>query len=648
MLAPFYENATAEKVYLSGANREVDTAKMQAAILESIQYPTGSTVNFFYEPNDYYDESNILYEYEPNYVYVSDYGPETPLEEKESSFTLDAYTLMSLSFYLFADNDYMNFNGITAVLEDENGDDIVKISQNLYINDYYFNAYLSVLLPPGSYNLKVDNGEDNYDMIEIIASYKKHIPTTKKIGAGLRIESIQTLDEDQTLKQKKYSYENDGISSGRMLSPLQYFYNETLIDESVIALPGNVIHYIYTADYLVRSSTSTVPFGNSARGSIIGYDEVVASDIDMDNRNIGVSKYYYKNEEDIPIELFMPGAINLTHLSNGQLLEEKHFNDVGNLVKEKSTHYVVDEVSKINLKAVKVYTFFGNTDAAEVRFYDIFSEWWHPESTTETLYDVDGNNPITTTQAFEYANPLHKNITKTTLINSKEETLITTKEYPSDFPIGTGMSAADYDGMILQNMVNPVIKQKTSINNELRATQVTSFKNWDLDGNGVSDNIFLPEFVKSSKGSGVLENKIEFHEYYENGKIKEVSKSHGTPVFYIWGYQENHPIAKIENFTSSQASSLQSDIDAVITASNADVDAASEDSLRDALSTLRQNLPNNTQMSSYTYDPLIGVTSITNPRGQTTYYHYDEFNRLESVTDQYGKLLSENKYNYKQ
>ena len=55
----------------------------------------------------------------------------------------------------------------------------------------------------------------------------------------------------------------------------------------------------------------------------------------------------------------------------------------------------------------------------------------------------------------------------------------------------------------------------------------------------------------------------------------------------------------------------------------------------------------NAQMSYYTYDPLIGVTSMTDPRGYTIYYEYDTFNRLKTVKDKQGNIISENEYNYK-
>ena len=73
-----------------------------------------------------------------------------------------------------------------------------------------------------------------------------------------------------------------------------------------------------------------------------------------------------------------------------------------------------------------------------------------------------------------------------------------------------------------------------------------------------------------------------------------------------------------------------------------------EDTLRTALEAIRaHNLLANAMVITYTYDPLIGITSTTDPKGSTTYYEHDDFNRLEYVKDGDGKILSKNKYHYK-
>lgn len=61
------------------------------------------------------------------------------------------------------------------------------------------------------------------------------------------------------------------------------------------------------------------------------------------------------------------------------------------------------------------------------------------------------------------------------------------------------------------------------------------------------------------------------------------------------------------------------------------------------LNALRTALPQ-AEVSVYTYNPLIGVTSVTDPSGRKVSYEYDNAGRLQRMTDEDGNPLQ--KYEY--
>ncbi len=173
-------------------------------------------------------------------------------------------------------------------------------------------------------------------------------------------------------------------------------------------------------------------------------------------------------------------------------------------------------------------------------------------------------------------------------------------------------------------------------------TQRTDYKDW-------GNNKIFPQEVLVAKGANPLEPRVTYTSYDGFGNPRQVAKADGTPITYIWGYNHQYPVAKLENTTYNAVSSYVNNIESK---SNLDADhtmgdSGSEGALRQALNSLRTALPSDVMITTYTYDPMIGVTSMTDPRGYTVYYEYDTYNRLQYVRDAQGKLVSENKYHYK-
>ncbi|RXM40292.1 hypothetical protein BOQ62_07125 [Chryseobacterium sp. CH21] len=56
----------------------------------------------------------------------------------------------------------------------------------------------------------------------------------------------------------------------------------------------------------------------------------------------------------------------------------------------------------------------------------------------------------------------------------------------------------------------------------------------------------------------------------------------------------------------------------------------------------------NYEITTYTHDPLIGITSLTSPSGIKETYKYNSFHRLNKTLDSEGKIKKEYNYNYSQ
>lgn len=61
---------------------------------------------------------------------------------------------------------------------------------------------------------------------------------------------------------------------------------------------------------------------------------------------------------------------------------------------------------------------------------------------------------------------------------------------------------------------------------------------------------------------------------------------------------------------------------------------------------IRSALPAGTQVTTYTYRPLVGPTSETDPSGKSLYYDYDRYNRLSVTRDSGNLILEEKTYHY--
>jgi len=646
---------------LGQANRRINENYSQDGVLSKITYPTGGTVEYFYENNQakkdvvlnpvyensfdaiYYDYETTSYNFtETNTSFIS--NGSNPYYEMY--FTIDDFESSSLGTTQLIEFNYNNFNP---------GDP----------DEPFWDTYIQKVGQTSRIN-----GADNWSISFNALSQTELSNEDYVLTGGLRVNEIKTNDLVGNINTTSYLYEDEnGETTGNLVSlpyrfsDLDYYYvgavNGTICCPLASITAG--LEYVIGEKY---SSDSSVPLATT-QSSYTGYNKV--TEIREAEENGKTEFYFSFNRNTLNMTTLynypsLLGAPELAYaianvplvneeIQRGKLLSKIDYNTDGNIVQEVTniyqliTHNTVDAVNpKLLIKGSSTFTFLQGlgifnlfNDIIHVtNKYSLFSRSNLLQESTSIIYDTNGQNPITTTTNYFYDNDNVFQPTRVETRNSKNELLKERTYFAHD---------VNNSQLISEHRIVEPVKKETYNGTVLLTTQKTVYST-----NHNNEGLYLPEKMQTSQGNGSLQDRVIYHQYNEHGNPIEVGKANGPNTVYILGYNEQYPIAKIENATFSEVSA-QVNVNNLKNLSNSDDDHCldtgncNEKVLRNALAALR-NLPG-ALVTTYTYDPLIGITSITDPRGYTIYYEYDEFNRLKSVKDADGNLVEEYEYNYK-
>ncbi|REC55977.1 hypothetical protein DRF62_04980 [Chryseobacterium piscium] len=206
---------------------------------------------------------------------------------------------------------------------------------------------------------------------------------------------------------------------------------------------------------------------------------------------------------------------------------------------------------------------------------------------------------------------------------------------------------AEYSHLVTANMTGIPIIVEEKKNGIMMAKTITKFENLSL----------LPTSVHSANiADGSMRATVKMDVYDHRGNPVQISSEVGKPVAFIFGYDKTQVIAKIEGATYNDAIN-NSLVTAAVNASNFDnVEPTTENNLINALDNLRKDSSMaNYQITTYTYNPLEGLTTMTSANGQREIYEYDDAGRLKTIKkaekDAAGntvvKKLKEYQYHYK-
>ena len=600
--------ATASGWILNGSNRQPNPVKNKAGMLSKIIFPTGGSRTYVFESNTYYDQKadknylggglrikQIIHDDEEGTTITKNYSYDKTIAGEElSSGVLFANPIFGTEINFFrkpGSNVYQDraFRVFRWGIHDED---------DPYVQTEFdeWNVYTKRSSHPFN---QIENGQGNSVLYtKVTESITGNGKTVHLFNAPETYDTHPTVVKEGFYRISTYS----NVATNLPPNPdVCYFIN----DPDYPNQPGGGNMYV---GKLARTGTMVQPYPPMSRteanleyqrgrkSSTVHYSE--------SGKKVSETKYTYTIYRD-----------------NDELIYGLVYKDFEAVCRNWSP--------SLNLFGWAKYHYITNAGAQLT------------ETTTKTFDTNDQNSYAETTERFYYeAHPQNSLLTKKEFIDSKGDSYITNTFYPFHSEVS---GLAYMTDLVNQHRIAEPIKQIVKENNEVVSTHQNHYDNFN--------GLILQKNISRSKGDFELQEISTIDRRDAKGNIQQYHRNDGVPITIVWGYNDQYPIAKIENIAYND---LINDLVNLRLAakSNDDNDRTlyyqgKEGALREALDQLRDQLGDTAMVSTYTYDPLVGVTSMTDPRGYTVYYEYDEFNRLEYVRDADGNLISENKYNYK-
>jgi YD repeat-containing protein len=666
-----------------GADKNANPATMQVGILKKIKYPAGGETEFTYESNTTSDTRIAPLTYDEYYYYALNQSYSTLTSPYETnSFTVPAQganVKFSVSG-LTTSNSYCNYEIFLHcyLIKDNNISspfgEITDATNGVYIN-----------LPAGTYKFRFTFNSCYTGNLNYSITLNSKIPILSELGkrpvGGLRIKQIEDKPGNGGQSViKKYRYETDfdpTKSSGTLVNFPEYGYILDAERWEGAQGPGDPCALMETCKYLVKQSKTNYPLAAS-QGSYIGYAHVIE---DLEDNGEIRHKYNIFSQPNPPFP-FAP--LEYSEWQLGAEISTKYYaKKNGQLVLSKETGYGYASTNLEIVKGYKVgrnFLFTGSCSGASISapltFYDIIPQFWAVNSTIERVYDQnDPTKYIETTTKNTY-HPNHLQVTQINTSTSSsdpniKDEVVVSKKYPQDYSFTGSPSGFEAPGIKkLQDLhiVNVPIeeysyRQKRNISTNTVSDQrvvggmITTFKydnpypaevfrletNATIPlstygtGSGISSNSFIKN--TNTTVANAYKSAVVFSNYDSYGNLTQQQKANDVITSYLWGYGKSYPVAQVVGSAYTTISSFinQSILD----------NPSSDIALRNELNKIRTGLSSTKALvSTYTYQPLIGNTSVTDPNNRTNYYYYDAFGRLILIKDLDGKIVKQICYNY--
>ncbi|GHT60553.1 hypothetical protein AGMMS50239_09720 [Bacteroidia bacterium] len=465
-------------------------------------------------------------------------------------------------------------------------------------------------------------------------------------SSGSIINGIFGIKTTKELWLHEYDQNTRALYSG------EYFDGIGANDKKVIELNSSsyTSQYSYGGDYIGYSYVTETDENGSTRYNFFSIDDYPNQyeSIYMLCGPIyaGGSFGFDRHEIHEPIYPFLFGYWGKAY-GRGLLKNKQVYNSNNQKVYAEENTYTTQDVAQVygwEVQEMLSYSMSsgpnGNYAVPGSRYEKFYANCYFHQTgqalltqTTTTQYDMNGANPVTTVHSYQYNDK--NQISQDVVTVSDNTTYKKEFKYPNDFK-----TIAPYSTMVSKNILSPVVEQS-----EYKGTQLISRIKVDYMDLKEKEETFVPQYIKKqTSNQTALETRTTFQYFGYDRNPVYISKDDAEKVVYLWGYKCQYPIAKIENATFDQVKNILGEtlinrVRDAYTPSAADLTAINN--LR-----THANL-SGAQVTTYTYKPLVGILSTTDPRGFTAYYEYDAFGRLQYIKDHTGNTIEKYDYHYK-
>ena len=466
-----------------GGNREVDPVYSKAGILNKITYPTGGYCVFDYESNEVAPTQEVgsnsinipvsITSNSANGIFVDDATTPTAVFASNTLTSNGVCGRVHITYGYPPNTDPIlldHYKPYAVLSEYDVATNSTSIIHTLYLDGVELSKdYDFTLLPNKQYTVLVYTQLQNSTISANLTYNLPYSFTQTHLVGGLRLKEKNIYDRINSqpivtkyqyspagVRQPKYVSENkDWIFEVSECNPTGcwrigsydsdgrgIFENNTLNDN--ISLSAYYKSIDPGTNYF---EIKTILGSNGENGSII-------TDYEIDNMSA-------------PSEASDSWRV-------GKVLDEISYNSDGDIIKKVHNEYLTESTSTENYPGISYSSIvFPTCLSADFPSYQSFinangttphpasSVWFHQKSTSETIYDIHGQNGVTTSHEYFYENPNHYELTKEKSINSDGSEIINIIRYAQDYNLN--LNSADPEITTLKLMGNPIGLHYTGI-----------------------------------------------------------------------------------------------------------------------------------------------------------------------------------------